>query len=83
MRTKIKDTYILQSKIAKITGYENVLHTSKVAKVKDKKLKINLQITVTRCRIQLFTLTEALNLKFRIISDKIELDWGKDTNRLH
>ena len=53
MRTKIKDTNKLQNKVAKITGYKNVLHASKVTKVKRKKLKINLQITVKRCRIQL------------------------------
>ena len=54
MRTKIKDTNKLQNKLAKIKGYKNIIHTLKVTKVKEKKeLKIDLQITVKRCRIQL------------------------------
>ena len=52
VRTKIKDTNKLQNKITKITGYKNILHASKVTKEKGKKLKINLQITAKRCRIQ-------------------------------
>ena len=54
MRTKIKDTNKLQNKLAKIKGYKNIIHALKVTKVKEKKeLKIDLQITVKRCRIQL------------------------------
>ena len=36
MRAKIKDTNKLQNKIAKIPGYKNNLHASKVTKVKGK-----------------------------------------------
>ena len=54
MRTKIKDTNKLQNKLAKIKGYKNIIHALKVKKKKKKKeLKIDLQITVKRCRIQL------------------------------
>ena len=52
VRTKIKNTNKLQNKLAKVTGYKNILHASIIAKVKGK-IKIDLQITAKRCRIQL------------------------------
>ena len=53
MRTKIKDTNKLQNKLAKIKEYKNIRRVSKVTEVTGRKLKIDLQITVKRCRTQL------------------------------
>ena len=53
MRTKIKDTNKLQNKLAKIKEYKNIRRVSKVTKVTGRNLKIDLQITVKRCRTQL------------------------------
>ena len=44
VRTKIKDKNNLENELAKITGYINIIHASKVTK----KFKIDLQITVKR-----------------------------------